>query len=215
MLHELIVEVAQIGGGPVLGLLLIANIVSVAIVGNRIWFFLQHRVDADLFARQLLHPLSVGDWPKARAIARRSTASVCVVVAAGLSQAERGRHAVRSALRSARVHERTRLEGQLGVLGAVARAGLPLGMLGTVLDWIQISHLPTDMAGTDVAWMLACSAAGLMVAVPALLAFRLLNWRVRLTLRQIDTLAQLLLLQVPRRARRSMKPDPSAQQRAA
>lgn len=206
MLHHVMLEAARIGGECVLGLLFIASIVAVAIISDRIWFFARNRVDADLFARQLLQALHTGDLARVRSIASRTRASLGLVVSAGLSQLPQGLRAVGTAMRIARGHERVRLEGQLGLLATIGQCSLLTGLLGTLFDLMQValrgnaagltSDSPFATEAPDVLAILTPAAAGLLVAIPATFAARVMRLHVRSTLRRIDSVTQLLNLQL-------------------
>lgn len=218
MLHQLILQVTALGSEAVLGLLLLTSVVSLAIIANRTWFFFQHRIDADAFARQLLLALDGDNWPKAQAVVRRSSASICLVIGAGLSQVDAGRSAVERAIRSATARERIRLEGPLGVLAALGVAALLLGVLGTLLDLLQFAQAAA--VDDSASWLgvflaLAPAAAGTLVAIPAFVASAALNSRVRMVIGQIDSLAQIILLQVPNEPIELAKPQPAAARQAA
>jgi biopolymer transport protein ExbB len=220
MLHQVLNQVSQAGGETILALLLLVSIMTVAIISNRIWFFVCHYIDADKFARQILPVMGDEDWPKARNLARRSTASICLVVQAGLTQVDRGRGAMRDAMQSAKLHERLRLEGQLRLLGALGQSALLLGLLGTVFDLLEFSREPGAHAARlvdafDAFFILAPTAAGLLVAIPALLAHSLLKGHVRSLIGQVDALIPLLLLQAPSPADRRIKPDTHDRTKAA
>ena len=206
MMHEVLLQAAQIGGECVLGLLFVASIVAVAIVSDRIWFFAHTRIDADHFARTLLQALHAGDLPRARSLTTKSRASLALVVAAGLSQLAQGPRAMANAMRIAKIHERTRLEGQLGLLGAIGQCALLTGLLGTLFDLMQIAlngnaaeltaSSPLETTPPDVLAILTPAAAGLLVAIPAMFADRVLRNHVRQTLHRIDSVTQLLVLQL-------------------
>ena len=211
MLHQVMLEAARIGGECALGLLFVASIVGVAIISDRAWFLARTRLDADLFARQLLQALHAGDLPRARSIAARSKASLALVVSAGLSQLPQGMRAMTAAMRIAKGHERVRLEGQLGLLSAIGQCSLLLGLLGTILDLMQVAlvgsaagltaNSPFATTPPDALAILTPAAAGFLVAIPSLFANRVLTNHIRQTLRRIDSVTQLLLLQL-REARR-------------
>ena len=211
MMHQVMLQAAEVGGELVLALLFVASIVAVAIVSDRVWFFVRHRIDADLFARQLLQALHSGDLQRSRAIAGRSRASICLVTAAGLSQVQQGLRAMAAAMRIAKGHERLRMEGPIGLLGAIGQGSLLAGLLGTIFDLMQVAvrgnahglvaDSPFATTPPEVFAILTPAAAGLLVAIPAMFAARLLRNHVRQTLCKIDSVSQLLVLQL-REARR-------------
>lgn len=203
MMHQLMIRVAQMGGECAFWLLLTISIVSSGIISNRVWFLFKNRVDVEEFARALLQHLRTGDWAKARSVAGRSSASVCMVVAGGLTQIDEGNRAVRRAMRSVRLLEKVRIEGHIGVLATLGYTALLIGVLGTICDIITWDALPMPetislaVSAPKFPYMaLGPTAGGLAIAVPALLASTLLKNRMRQRLRQIDWVAQLLLLQL-------------------
>lgn len=203
MMHQLMIRLAQVGGECAFWLLLAISIASSGIISNRVWFLLKYRIDVEEFARALLQHLRAGDWAKARAVAGRSAASACQVVAGGLTQIDEGNRAVRRAMRSVRLLEMIRLEGHLGVLARLGYTAVLIGLLGTLCDIIAWDASPAPEAAAIVAVApafpyaaLAPTAAGLAIAVPALFASTLLKNRVRHRLRQIDWVVQLVQLQL-------------------
>jgi len=222
MMHQLMIRLAQMGGECAFWLLLAISIVSSGIISNRVWFLFKYRIDVEEFARALLQHLRTGDWAKARAVANRSAASACMVVAGGLTQIDDGPRAVRRAMRSVRLLERIRLEGHVGVLARLGYTAVLIGLLGTVCDVIAWDASPspeatsiTTQAATFPFATLAPTAAGLAIAAPALLASTLLKNRVRHRLRLTDWVTQLVLLQLgslhlPAMTRNSRRQSPAA-----
>lgn len=204
-MHEVLLQAAQFGGECVLALLFVSSIVGIAVISERLWFYYRTRVDADAFARSLLQALHNGDLSRARSLASRSQASLCLVISAGLSQLPQGLRSMRAAMRIAKVHERTRLEGQASILGALGQSTLLLGLLGTVFDLMQVAILGSAeglnasapvATPPDVLAILTPLAGGLLVAIPALFADRMFKNHVRQTLRRIDSVSQLVTLQL-------------------
>ena len=221
MLHQLLNQIAPAGGAASVGLLLVASVISVAIISKHAWFLRRNRVNGDLLARQLLPLLATGDWTRARAVATRSSASVCLVISAGLTQVDQGKQAVRAAMLSVKAHQRIRLEGELGVLAAIGRSALLIGLLGTCFNLTLLARDPaTTLAGigptfSEVLDVIGPMAAGLIVAIPALLASSILKCRARHILSQVDCLAHLLLLQIGNHKRRLARPQVAVRSAAA
>ncbi len=204
MMHQLVLRLVGLGGEAACWLLLAISIVSFAIASDRIWFFVRNWIDEDLFALQLFQLLRADEWPKIRALVSRSTASVCVVVTAGLGQIELGSRAMRTAIRSARLREQIRQEGQLGILAALGSCALLIGILGSLCDLMHAVRTASASAGTPEAQtlgdlltigMFGPVAAGLAVCIPANLFCRLLRHRTQLSLTRIDWISELLVLQ--------------------
>jgi biopolymer transport protein ExbB len=107
------------------------------------------------------------------------------VLAAGLANRHRDRAVMISAIEDAGRHVVHDLERYLGALGTIAAISPLLGLLGTVTGMIRTFKAitlagvgnPTAMAG-GISEALITTAAGLLVAIPALVAYRYLRGRV-------------------------------------
>jgi biopolymer transport protein ExbB len=101
---------------------------------------------------------------------------------------------------SARSRERLAMEKHLGILGTLGNNCPFIGLFGTVLGIIKafadLSHnqgggAAVVMAG--IAEALVATAVGLMVAIPAVVAYNVFQGRVRRTLGRVDAVAHLIL----------------------
>ena len=107
------------------------------------------------------------------------------ILAAGISNRHRDRAVMIEAIEDAGRHVTHDLERYLGMLGTIAAVSPLLGLLGTVMGMIRTFKAitvagvgdPTAMAG-GIAEALITTAAGLIIAVPALMAYRYLRGRV-------------------------------------
>jgi biopolymer transport protein ExbB len=107
------------------------------------------------------------------------------VLAAGLANRHRDRAVMIGAIEDAGRHVTHDLERFLNMLGTIAAISPLLGLLGTVTGMIRTFKAitvagvgnPTAMAG-GIAEALITTAAGLLVAIPALVAYRYLRGRV-------------------------------------
>jgi biopolymer transport protein ExbB len=123
------------------------------------------------------------------------------VALVGLEERTRGRTAVLEAMASAKSKERIGLERNLGILGTLGNNAPFIGLFGTVLGIIKafadLARSPGGgnagvvMAGISEA--LVATAVGLLVAIPAVVAYNVLQGRVRRTLSRIDVVAHLIL----------------------
>ena len=107
------------------------------------------------------------------------------ILAAGISNRHRDRAVMIESIEDAGRHVTHDLERYLGMLGTIAAVSPLLGLLGTVMGMIRTFKAitiagvgdPTAMAG-GIAEALITTAAGLIIAVPALMAYRYLRGRV-------------------------------------
>jgi biopolymer transport protein ExbB len=107
------------------------------------------------------------------------------VLAAGLANRHRDRAVMLEAIEDAGRHVVHDLERFLNTLGTIAGISPLLGLLGTVTGMIRTFNAitvagvgnPASMAG-GISEALITTAAGLLVAIPALVAYRYLRGRV-------------------------------------
>jgi biopolymer transport protein ExbB len=101
---------------------------------------------------------------------------------------------------SVRARERLALEKHLGILGTLGNNAPFIGLFGTVLGIIKaFADLAKNQGGgaavvmAGIAEALVATAVGLLVALPAVVAFNVFQGRIRRTMGRIDTLAHLVL----------------------
>jgi biopolymer transport protein ExbB len=187
-----------VGAEWVLWLLLGLSLVSVAIILQRgLVFFLNRRADPGLSAR-LDAALLRDDLDAARAVLEKHARSVEARVSlAALDSAHLGVGAVEEKVIAARNTERARLERHVSVLGTIGSNAPFIGLFGTVLGIIRAFHdlslgskegAAAVMAGISEA--LVATAVGLMVAIPAVVAFNVFKRMVQARLQSADTLTR-------------------------
>jgi biopolymer transport protein ExbB len=203
LLTERILGFTLLGSEWVLWLLIGLSVVSVAIMVERA-IYLRARGDGDALARELSTLLKGGDIDGARQALSGRTAAAATVAAAGLDHFDRGSTSVGEAMAGAKARLRVDLERNLGVLGTLGNNAPFIGLFGTVLGIIKaFADLARNQSGGAAAVMsgiseaLVATAVGLMVAIPAVIAFNYFQGRVRRTVAGIDALAHLVLATIP------------------
>ncbi len=172
-------------GGIVMVPIILCSILAVAITLERLWTLREQRVvPAELTDK-------VWQWVENRALSDKQVLALQQhsplgsVLAAGLAARHRDRAVMVQAIEDAGRHVAHDLERYLNTLGTIAAASPLLGLLGTVTGMIRTFKAitvagignPTAMAG-GIAEALITTAAGLLVAIPALFAYRYLRGRV-------------------------------------
>ena len=165
--------------------LILCSITAAAIILERLWTLQEKRVlPSDLTQRvwQLVETNQVNDKVIA-ALERNSPLGK--VLAAGLANRHRSREVMMERLEDAGRHVMYELERFLNTLGTIASVSPLLGLLGTVSGIIKaFSALQAGAAGDShmllggIAEALYATAAGLIVAIPALIGYRYLRGRV-------------------------------------
>ena len=197
---ERILAAALVGSDWVLWLLILLSILSVTIMVERAIVMSGRAPKLNDLSERLLKLLAAGDLPGARELLGPPRSPEVRVALVGLSELVEGRIAAAEAMASARSHERLAMEKHLGILGTLGNNCPFIGLFGTVLGIIKafadLSHnqgggAAVVMAG--IAEALVATAVGLMVAIPAVVAYNVLQGRVRRTLGRVDAMAHLIL----------------------
>src|SRR5215831_5363820 len=199
-LTQRILGFTLLGSEWVLWLLIGLSVFSVAVMVERAWFLAAGRLDFDAMAKELLGFLREGDVTGARRALAGQRAPESQVAAAGVEQFGRGPEAVSEAMASAKSRVRLELERNLGVLGTLGNNAPFIGLFGTVLGIIKaFADLSRNQAGgagavmSGISEALVATAVGLMVAIPAVIAFNFFKGRIRRTMGRVDSMAHLIL----------------------
>jgi biopolymer transport protein ExbB len=163
-------------GGIFMWPILLTSIVSLTIVVERLFSLRRARIDTREFMDRMRLTLRQGKIQEAMQICDDSDGSIARIMKAGLLKHDRGRVEIREAIEDAGRLELPRLERYLPALATCANIAPLLGLLGTVqgliLCFSVIQHkegavIPSDLA-EGVGNALITTAAGLLVAIPAL-----------------------------------------------
>ena len=172
-------------GGIVMVPIILCSILAVAITLERLWRLREQRVvPAELTDK-------VWQWVENRALSDKQIMALQQhsplgrVLAAGLASRHRDRAVMIDAIEDAGRHVVHDLERFMNTLGTIAAISPLLGLLGTVTGMIRTFKAitvagignPAAMAG-GISEALFTTAAGLLVAIPALVAYRYLRGRV-------------------------------------
>ncbi|MEQ9454139.1 MAG: MotA/TolQ/ExbB proton channel family protein [Phycisphaeraceae bacterium] len=178
-------------GGPVMWPLAALSVLSLAVILERLWFLLRLAGPGSAAEAERLTQSVAGDEaivPKGASIYADLLFSV-------------GEKRKAAAVQSALMTQRTRLERFLSFLSVVVTISPMLGILGTVLGIIDSFEVlsgadrgldPADV-GAGIAEALITTAAGLMVAVGALVGYQLLGGWVRRVQTRLEILADALI----------------------
>jgi biopolymer transport protein ExbB len=167
---------------------------------ERTYLFGRTRVDAPRIARSLVDCLQAGKLDSAKALVARGLAMEERVIADGLGAWERGPRAVEQIMKSSLERERQRFERFLGTLGTVGSNAPFLGLFGTVIGIVvSFQDLARDpkggmaVVGPGIAEALVSTAVGLMVAIPAVVAFNALRGALTRRIGNVEFLSGIVL----------------------
>lgn len=199
-LTERLLSFTLVGAEWVLWLLIILSVASVAVMVERAFALANRGPDMTVLTGTFAHNLAAGKLEEAKSLLGEPKAPEVRVALAGLASYERGRIAVAEAMASAKSRERLDLERNLGVLGTLGNNAPFIGLFGTVLGIIKafadLAKNSTGGAGVVMAGIseaLVATAVGLLVAIPAVVAFNVFQGKVRRRLARIDAVAHLIL----------------------
>jgi biopolymer transport protein ExbB/TolQ len=170
----------------VLWVLISLSLASVAVMTERIIFYRKHAIDAAAVRKKLAQLLAEGDLQGAADYLSGFDSLETNTVLYGLRDYARGPEAVEDLLAAAARKERSRYEQRLNFLATVASNSPFVGLFGTVLGIIRaFKDLSGNMADASSAVMggiaeaLVATAVGLLVAIPAVVAFNVLKGKVK------------------------------------
>jgi biopolymer transport protein ExbB/TolQ len=205
MINELFMSAAAFGAGWVTWLMLALAFALTVLVLERFHLFARTRINAPRIGRALVEHLERGDLEEARLMVSRGVTMEERVVADGLSAWERGPRAVAQAMNGALERERQRFERFLGPIGTVGANAPFIGLLGTVigivLSFQQLAANPKGgmaVVGAGLAEALISTGVGLLVAIPAVVAFNHFRGLIARRVGNVRFLSGVLLAQLER-----------------
>jgi biopolymer transport protein ExbB len=172
-------------GGIVMVPIILCSILAVAIILERFWTLREQRVVPIELTDKVWQWVENRSLSDQQVLALKQHSPLGSILAAGLGARHRDRAVMIQAIEDAGRHVAHDLERYLNMLGTIAAVTPLLGLLGTVTGMIRTFEAitnagignPTAMAG-GIAEALLTTAAGLLVAIPALVAYRYLRGRV-------------------------------------
>jgi biopolymer transport protein ExbB/biopolymer transport protein TolQ len=181
-LVERLQRIASGGGGWVLWLMIALSIVSLGIMLERFIFFARRRDDIDRLTAEMQTALQTNDVRGLRKILSNSRAIEAAVILRCADWIDRGPEAFRDVLDAELGKERRELERGTTYLGTLGNNAPFIGLVGTVLGVIQafqqLGNQNKDAMGNvmvGIAEALIATGVGLCVALPAVVAFNLVN----------------------------------------
>ena len=180
-----ILEILQ-AGGFTMYILLFCSFLSVTILLERIIYYRRRsRTKRSEFMTKIKKALKSGSIERAMEICNETYTPFSNVIYSGLEVHERNGKEISSTMEREITVETTKLERFTGIVGTIGNTAVYIGLFGTVLGIIRAFH---DIAAAGaggmsiviggVAEALVCTAMGLLVAVPAVIAFNYFTKRV-------------------------------------
>ena len=172
-------------GGPMVWVLLLVSAFGITAFLERLLYYHRAQINASEFMAGVRTVLKNDNVVEAVAICDATPGPVARMAKLGILNREQSHDRLRELLDDHSRAEVPRLEKRLNMLGTIAQIAPLLGLLGTVLGFIQIFQgvwlkgnwvLANDLAGGI--WQgLVCMALGLAIAIPSTIAFNYLVGR--------------------------------------
>ncbi|MBL4567520.1 MAG: MotA/TolQ/ExbB proton channel family protein [Porticoccus sp.] len=174
-----------IAGGWLMLPIILSSVVMIAIAIERYWSLRPSKVVPPTLLGQVWHWLKQNQLTKENIHELRGSSALGSILAAGISNSGHGREVMKDSIEEAAVQVVHSLEKHLVPLGTIAAVTPLLGLLGTVIGMIKV-FTAIMIEGTGNAGVLAggisealiTTAAGLSVAIPALIIHKYFERRV-------------------------------------
>src|SRR5512145_2800577 len=160
-------------GGPVLWLIILASAVGAVVFVERFLHCHRAQINSTEFLNGVRTVLKRNNVVEALSICDATPGPVARLVRTAILNRDHGRERIREALEEAGLTEVPRLEEKLNFLATIAQLAPLLGLLGTVLGFIQTFmrmqeaglHAHVGLLSGGIWQALICAAAGLAVAI--------------------------------------------------
>ncbi|MEN9827093.1 MAG: hypothetical protein RI953_2838 [Pseudomonadota bacterium] len=198
---EQFLKFALLGAEWVMYLLVMCSVLSFTVIIERIVYFMKMRGDFGTFIKELTERLNSGDpLDKTAAWCAGHKMLEANVAAVGLERFKDGHRAMEDTMNATIIAARTKLDKGLTLLGTLGNNTPFIGLFGTVIGIIQAFHAlsSNNASGPEVVMAsiseaLVATAVGLMVAIPAVIAFNVLARGVKTKMANSETVARIVL----------------------
>ena len=195
-----LLQLALVGGEPILYVLLFLSLLSIAVVLERAIFYARISTDVPALTTRLVNFLNQGDVKKALDEIQAPRSAEIAVIREGLLNYEKGPTVVSELMESMAMKQQQGLDRWLPILGTIGSTAPFIGLLGTVLGIVKAFHdLAFDTQGgpsvvmAGIAEALVATAVGLVVAIPAVICFNYFKNRQKRTMSNIAQIERTLL----------------------
>lgn len=166
-------------GGWLMVPILLCSVAAMAIVVERSWALRRRRIMPEGLVMQIWQLQRRDELNAERIETIRQSSALGRMLAAGLINRLHTREVMKEAIQDAGRHVVSGMERYLSTLGTIAAVTPLLGLLGTVIGMIEVFSVIMDAGVGDpavlaggIAQALITTAAGLSIAIPALMFHR-------------------------------------------
>jgi biopolymer transport protein ExbB len=174
-------------GGWLMVPIIACSIIAFAIIAERLWTLRVKRVIPRQLVAQVWDQAKEKKLNMERLQDLRAGSPLGRILAAGLMNRNTSREIMKEAIEDTGRHVVHELERYINTLGTIAAISPLLGLLGTVIGMIQVfSTITTQGVGNPgalaggISQALITTAAGMVVAIPSLMAYRYFRGKVNM-----------------------------------
>lgn len=172
-------------GGWLMAPIILCAIIAMGIILERYWTLQQKRVIPEDLTSKVWGWVKKGQLDQKKIQSLYQGSALGQILSAGLVNRDRERSIMKDSIEDTGRHVVHELERYLETLGTIAAISPLLGLLGTVIGMVKVFAAitthgvgdPTVLAG-GIAEALITTAAGLTVAIPAMIGYRYYRTRV-------------------------------------
>ena len=201
-------------GGPMIWVLLALGLLGVMLVVERSLYLHRVQIRSTAFLSGIKNILAKRRLVEALTVCEETPGPVAAVVKAALLHADDDAVRMHFYVQEAAVVELPALQRRLGAIAAIAQVAPLVGILGTVLGLIttflafQKDYASASVLAAGMWPALLTAAGGLMLAIPAHLAYDFLSGRVRGIVQDVEWAGNEIMKYLQTEYRRSA-PDPT------
>jgi biopolymer transport protein ExbB len=189
----------------------LCSVIGVAIFIERIVYLSKVDIDTDSLLVELRTVIERGDIAESLLLCEKRPGAVSNIIRAGICHHERGREYIEHAMELRGMIEVSKMEKNARILSIIAHIAPLIGLLGTVLGFIRafgemrmssLVEISSTQIGAAMEYALVTTAAGLVVAIPAVLAYNYIVSRIEGVTVEIQATASEVidLLTFPRKS---------------
>jgi biopolymer transport protein ExbB len=182
-------------------ILMACSVVALTYIFER-WLFYKHTsIDADRFFMKIKEAFRNDGIEKAISVCNSSLAPLAAVVKSGLEESGKKSEIAAEMMDAMAIEQRTKLEKNLSILGTLGNISPLIGLFGTVIGIIRAFHSLSvsgsagpSVISAGIAEALMTTAAGLVVAVPAVIFYNYYLRRVETVMNEIESISKKVLV---------------------
>jgi len=175
-------------GNAILIIIAGCSLLAMTIFFERLMHLKKSEINTNTFVIHLRKVIQDQNIIEGVRICEETGGAIAHIVKVGLMKHERGREEIEASMEIAALSEIARLEKNAKMLSIISHITPLIGLLGTVLGFLQafsemrvsgLMDISTTSVGESMEYALVTTAAGLVVAIPTLVAYNYLVSRIK------------------------------------